>query len=234
MERFIGLMTGVALLVPTACFAADDVNTRATEALKRYYEGRLRQPFIITDPTQKPKKVPAPWAEPIKQLSAAKGTDRREAASFLRALLDQALRHEKSGKAPWRATPYWGGGAEVPARDLRGIVAEELAKITPPSEALTLFRWYLDNETADKFLPFIMTALGKIDAKEANDLRAKLASQPHENALVTAAGDQPTRRSQASLAGRHPHRPLSPPPSRDSKGRSKAQRSARRERPWPL
>jgi hypothetical protein len=98
--------------------------------------------------------------------------------------LSQALEHETSRKAPWRSTPYWGGGAELPARDLRKEVAEELAKVAPLEASLPLLRWYLEKEPSPRHLGPIVQALAKLDGKEADTLRTELATRPHPNAVV--------------------------------------------------
>ena len=97
-----------------------------------------------------------------------------------------ALDDETSGKTPWRNTPYWGGGAEVPARDARHAIADELAKAKPCAEVLPVLKWYFDNERADRFLPPVVEALGKVDGAAADSLRAELATKPHVNAVVAA------------------------------------------------
>ena len=87
---------------------------------------------------------------------------------------------------PWRALPFWGGGSEVPARDLRESVANELGKAGPLPDGLPVLRWYLENERIDTFLEPVITALGKLGDKEANVLRGDLVTKPHENAIVLA------------------------------------------------
>jgi hypothetical protein len=166
--------------------ADDDLKSRVAAALKRYYEDRLKQPFLRTDDMPMVQPAPPPWTDPIKQLAATKPEERVAAAAFLQELLGQALEHERSGKAPWRSTPYWGGGADVPARDLRERIAEDLAKANVLPDALPVLRWYLTNERHDKFLEPVMAALAKLDGKDADALRVHLATMPHENVIVVA------------------------------------------------
>ena len=183
MQRLICLVALVTCLAPSRLDAHEALRSQASADLNRYYQERLRQPFIITDETPAVKVTP-PWEVPIKQLSTPNAEDRKKAADYLLEVVALAAEHERSKVAPWRATPYWGGGAEVPARDLRESVADELAKAGPLPDALPVLRWYLENERMDKFLEPVMAALAKLDGKEANSLRADLASRPHENALV--------------------------------------------------
>src|SRR5262249_46650662 len=145
MRRFTGVLVLAILLVPAAVRADEDSKAKAAADLKRYYEERLRRPFIITEDTPDVKPGPPPWEAPLKQLATGKAEERRGAAAYLRELVALALEHETSGKAPWRNTPYWGGGAEVPARDLRKEVAEALAKADALPDGLPLLRWFLEN-----------------------------------------------------------------------------------------
>ena len=187
MSRLLaGLPVLAVLLAPAVVLADDDLRTRAAADLKRYYEDRLHRPFIITDDSPLPKADPPPWAAPIQQLSSDKPEERERAVAYLRELLALTLEQERSRTAPSRATPYWGGGAEVPARDLRKEVAAELAKAGPLPDALPVYRWYLDNEASDAFLEPVMVALAKLDGKGPDALRAELALRPHPNALVAA------------------------------------------------
>jgi hypothetical protein len=176
----------MALLATTPSRADEALRPRVAEALNRYYQERLGRPFIVTDATSKVKVSPPPWEVPIKQLSSPKPEDRRKAADYLCELVSLAGEHERSKTAPSRATPYWGGGAEVPARDLREAVADELAKAGPLPDALPVLQWYLENEEVDSFLEPVMAALAKLDGKDADPLRARLASQPHDNSVVVS------------------------------------------------
>lgn len=172
-------------------------------ALKRYYEERLHRPFLRDPNEPKKKEAPPPWDAPLKKLKAGKPGERAEAVAFLRELLSQALEHETSGKAPWRSTPYWGGGAEVPARELRQEVAKELAKAAPLESSLPLIRWYLEKERAPSHLGPVVQALGKLGGKSADTLRAELVLRPHPNAgVVVAALGQLTARKRALPAKR--------------------------------
>ncbi len=186
MRRFF-VLTSLAVLFAPGVVAADEaLRTQAALDLKRFYEERLRQPIIARDDAKVEKVGPPPWVEPIKQLSAAKPEDRRHAADYLRELVSQAADDEYAKTAPWRALPFWGGGSEVPARDLRESVANELGKAGPLPDGLPVLRWYLENERIDTFLEPVMTALGKLGDKEANVLRGDLVTKPHENAIVLA------------------------------------------------
>jgi hypothetical protein len=162
----------------------DALRAEVAAALKRFYEERLSQPFLRNPDEPEKETAPPPWDAPLKKLKAGKPDERADAVAFLRELLSQTLEHETSRKAPWRSTPYWGGGAELPARDLRKEVAEELANAAPLEASLPLIRWYLEKERVPSHLGPVVQALGKLDGKQADALRAELATRPHPNAMV--------------------------------------------------
>jgi hypothetical protein len=82
---------------------------------------------------EQPTKMP-PYEDAIGRLASADVRQREEASDWLVAILDQSLRDEKSGAAPWRATPGWGSSGENPAREVRKAIAYAFAKReeTPP------------------------------------------------------------------------------------------------------
>jgi hypothetical protein len=179
--------------------ADDALKEKAAADLNRFYQERLGRPFLRADDTPEPKVAPPPWAEPLKQLATGKPEERAGAAAYLRDLLALALAHETGRTAPWRNTPFWGGGAEVPARVLRKQVADELAKAGPLPDALPVLRWYFEAETNDGHLPPVLSAVGKLDGKGADTLRAELASRPHPNAVVAAGAIEQIAARKGSL-----------------------------------
>ena len=76
------------------------------------------------------------WRGALRRLSSDDPAQSAQAASYLTALLDQALEDELSGVAPWRATPFWGSSGENPARELRRYIAEDLARTKPAPAAV--------------------------------------------------------------------------------------------------
>jgi hypothetical protein len=187
MRPFLSLsLVVVGLFLTVRLPAADDVQDKAEAALKRYYEDRLKQPFLKNPDEPEAKPEPPPWTAPLRQLASDKPDERRQAAVFLRELVAQAHEHERTGKAPWRSTPYWGGGADIPARTLREEVAKELGAAKALPDALPVIRWYLEKETNPGLLPPIMIALAKLKTREADALRVEVAAKPHDNAVVAA------------------------------------------------
>jgi hypothetical protein len=162
----------------------DTVRAEVAAALKRFYEERLDRPFLRSPEDPENKPAPPPWDAPLKKLKDGTPNERVDAVAFLQELLTQALEHETSKKAPWRSTPFWGGGAEMPARDLRKEVAKELAKAAPSEASLPVIRWYLEKERVPGHLGPVVQALGKLDGEPADALRAELATRPHPNSGV--------------------------------------------------
>lgn len=214
MRRFTNLLVVAGVLISNPSRAAEDLRSQATADLKRFYGERLSQPFIISDVTPEVKVGAPPWVEPLKRLASGKPKERERAAAYLCELVGQALEDEQSKSAPWRSTPYWGGGAEMPARDLRKEVAQALADARPMPDALPVLRWYLEKERVDAYLEPIVAALGKLDGEYADTLRKQLAVQPHDNVIVAAGAlDQLAARKRSLPADRlailcHHHRML--------------------------
>ena len=133
------------------------------------------------------KGTPPPWSDAIKDLSAENRDKRDAAAKYLVSLLDHAQTDELSGKAPWRATPYWGSSGESPARNLRQQIAADLAKSQTSSATLTVIRWYLDHERAARFQETAIAALDKTQANEADEFCLRLLQPAHDNSVVVLA-----------------------------------------------
>jgi hypothetical protein len=141
------------------------------------------------------KGTAPPWADALKELAGEAQAKRGAAAKYLVSLLDQAQTDELSGKAPWRATPYWGSSGENPARNLRKQVADELAKAPSSPATLTVVRWYLDHEKVSRFQESAIVAIDKVKEKDAGEFCLKLLQPPHENSVVVlAALDQLAKR----------------------------------------
>jgi len=198
MYRLLGSLTLAALLgMPVR--ADDALKQQVAADLKRFYQERLSRPFIQLPDDPEPKESPPPWEAPLKQLATGKSEERLRAAEYLRELLSLALEHETGRSAPSRNTPNWGGGAEVPARDLRETVAGELKKASAVPDAVPVFRWYFENEKADDLLPPVLVALGKVDGKDADALRLELATRPHPNAVVAGGAIEQVTSRKGSL-----------------------------------
>ena len=165
-------LLGLALFAFVSLSAAQPVEKASVaKQLQAYYE----------------KGTPPPWSDAIKELAAEKPDNRDAAAKYLVSPLDQAQTDELSGKAPWRATPFWGSSGENPARTLRKQVADDLAKLQASSATLTVIRWYLDHEKVARFQEMAIAALDKMQAKEADEFCFRLLQPAHDNSVVVLA-----------------------------------------------
>jgi hypothetical protein len=152
-----------------ALAGAQEPKNTIREELAQYYQSSM---------------MPAGWDASMKQLASKSADERRKAAKHLVDLMEQALQDEKSGKAPWLATPFWGGRMENPARNLRGAIVDSLDKTPAEIEILPIIRWLLRNEPQMRLQETVAGFLGKLDGKEAEEYRRTLVLQPHENAIV--------------------------------------------------
>jgi hypothetical protein len=128
-------------------------------------------------------KTPA-WEEAVRRLTSDDDGQQAAAAAYLRDLLDQSLEDELSGTARWHATPFWGGPAENPARQLRQYIAGALGKAPASPAVVPVVRWFLDREKVSRFQEAAFDGVTKVEGKEADSLLIELVSNPHPNAVV--------------------------------------------------
>jgi hypothetical protein len=156
-------------------------------------------------------KTEPPWRAAVGNLASTDGPQRHAAATYLRDLLDQALKDELAGAAPWRATPFWGSSGQNPARELRKSIAAALAKAPAAPAALTVASWFLDQEKLARLQVTVLDAVTKVEGEQADALLLGLAARPHRNAAVVAASIKEVGRRKlpvkaeilASLCGHH-------------------------------
>ncbi len=162
-------MFGQFLCVIAVFAVAQDAKSAIREELAQYYRS---------------SKVPAGWDVSMKQLASKGADERSNAAKHLVDLMEQSYQDEKSGQAPWQATPFWGGPMENPARQLRSAIVASLDKTPAESEILPVVRWLLANEPQMNLQETVAGFLGKIDGEEAEVYRRTLIFQPPANAVV--------------------------------------------------
>jgi hypothetical protein len=154
-----------------------------TASLKDYYRDGADSP---------------PWKSAVDQLAAKESDARQSAATYLRVLLEQSLKDQKSGVAPWRATPYWGQNGENPARVLREPIIEALLEVNVPDEEVPVLGWYIDQQDDQNQAAKAAEALAKVVGPQADSLLAQLATRPYTNSAVeTTALKQAGRRKLA-------------------------------------
>ena len=127
------------------------------------------------------------WKGALGRLSSDDPGQSAQAASYLTDLLEQALKDELSGSAPWRATPYWGSFGENPARELRRSIAEALVRAKPASAAIPVYRWFLTRAKLASLQAEIMEGLLKLQGEQVDQLFEDLVSAGHPNAVVLKA-----------------------------------------------
>jgi hypothetical protein len=143
--------------------------TQAAKDLRAYYSDDKQEPA---------------WKAAVRRLAAADPVERAQAASYLRDLLDQALKDELAGIAPWQASPFWGNGGSNPARGLRERVAAALTATPPAPGAVPVVRWFLEHEKLSRLQGEVLNAVTGLQGPEADTLLRELATTPHPNAEV--------------------------------------------------
>lgn len=127
---------------------------------------------------------PPPWQAAVARLASPEPVLATRAADYLGSLLESAFQDERSGKAPWRATPWWGSSGENPARNLRESIVEALGERPPSPAGIAVLRWYFDREKAADFQSKAVDAVLKAEGRDADALLIGLASKPHPNSEV--------------------------------------------------
>jgi hypothetical protein len=138
------------------------------QALKAYYQGRKA----------------LEWQAALTKVAGPEGPERDKAAAWLRAILAQALKDEKSGDAPWEPTPFFNEGPRNLARELRKEIAKRILDSGPMPGAVPILAWYFEEEYVPLWQEQAATALGRVKGPAAAKLRAELASKPHPNSAV--------------------------------------------------
>jgi hypothetical protein len=179
-------MVGSLLCTAGILICAQDGEPSLRGELAKYYET---------------SKMPASWEASLKDIGGKTPEQRRKASGHLVELMKHSWQDEKSGKAPWRATPYWGGRPENPAHHLRRAISEAMEKVPPAGELLPVVQWLLKHEPQMRLQETVAGYLGKIDSKEADEYRQALVLQTHPNAIVVGIVLEQLRERQTALPG---------------------------------
>jgi hypothetical protein len=168
---------GAVIFLPLYCAQAGPPGQQPDVAaeLRAYYQDARKEPG---------------WRTAFTRLAGADAADAERAGTYLCALLAQALKDERSGVAAWRPTPFWGSSGENPAIILRETIAEQLGDGKFSAAVLPVVRWYLEAEPLARLHVKATAALDRLEGKEADDLRAELATRPHPNSSVAIAALQ--------------------------------------------
>jgi hypothetical protein len=130
-------------MIPLTAFAAGDARPeredssglRAWNLLGEYYRA---------DQHNKALELALDGAFP--KLDSANEAEGAEAGEFLIALLRQVMADEENGRAVWRRSMAWGGGADSPARALRVRIAGMMEKSKAQPAAVPVAQWILEND----------------------------------------------------------------------------------------
>lgn len=155
------------------------MTTRVETAPLSPIELELRQYYASS------RNAPQRWRESLQALKSGEQSLREQSAKYLTELFTQAFADERSGSATWRQTPYWGGGAENPAHDLRDYCLRVVAKSPGNNaETVSVLDWYLQNEVLPDAQVKAAETLCRIDHPKANEIVTKHIQQAHANSVV--------------------------------------------------
>ena len=129
------------------------------------------------------EKVP-PYDRCVEALNAGSDAEREAAGRYLLALFQQMLADETNGRTAWRSLPYWGGGQECDARELRKRVAGTFGENATGEPALAAALWLIDADTLPQSNEAGVHALRRIEGPAVNEAFAHLLAQPHANVSV--------------------------------------------------
>lgn len=129
------------------------------------------------------EKLP-PYKDRILELAAWAPATRETAGRYLLALLRQLLADESNGRTTWRSLPYWGGGRECDARELRKLVVEEFGEKASSEAAFDASVWLIDEDLLSQSQQAGITVLRRIKSSTVNPVFHRLLRQPHPNQAV--------------------------------------------------
>jgi hypothetical protein len=137
----------------------------------------------------------------IADLATQDAARRTEAGQFLQALLERLFDDEEHGRAPVVRLPFFGGGAQNAARELRKKIAEALGKTARGDEALAPAAWLIDREGLAESALAGFQVVARTRTPAADALVQKLLATPHPNArLLQQAIEQSVARKLAVAA----------------------------------
>jgi hypothetical protein len=191
-----------ALLVATLLAAAPSARAQtALEPVAPGAEGRRAFDDLAAFYAEKGKKPDVGRA--IDALGAKDEAKRRAAAAYVEALLAQSLADERNGRAPWRRLPFWGGGSESDAREIRKEIAAAVGERAAGEGALGPALWLVreDPLAADEVAG--MKALRRVPGPRALEAIGALLAGPAPNAAVlVGAIEEAAARGAKDLAPR--------------------------------
>ena len=169
-------ITALAALLASAAFAQDapapavppgtNPSQRATDDLKAYYAD--------------PNTVP-PFADAIGHLLDSDEAVRTSSGKYLAALLEQAYADQLAGRAPSKSLPFWGGGVENTAVELRKQIAQKFAEAGGGEAGLDAAQWLLDKEPVIENQMSGLSFVAATNTPRAEAMIRALLATPHHN-----------------------------------------------------
>jgi hypothetical protein len=129
------------------------------------------------------KKLP-PFAAALDDLRGDDAAARAKAGKYLLALFKQSLADEDNGRAPWKKTPYFGGGSVNAAREFRQQLAEAFGKKAAGADAIESTIWLLDVERVADNQKAGMQALSRLQGPKGDAVVKHLLDPIHPNGDV--------------------------------------------------
>ena len=137
----------------------------------------------------------APPAE-LAELNGKDLAKSQRAGDYLLALFEQSWADETDGRASWHALPFWGGGADNPARTFRGSLADAFGKSAFSPNALPAALWLIEHDLVSENIAAGAQVLARIHDAAADAAIGTLLQERHPNqaALVMALQEAGSRR----------------------------------------
>jgi hypothetical protein len=143
---------------------------RAFDDLTAYYADNKKEP---------------PYKQAIADLGSPDEAKRKAAGAYLTALFKQLFADESNGRAPFKRTPFFGGGGSTSdAREFRKTLAQAFGKDAQGDAALDTALWLVDSEKDARNQAAGVDALRRIKGGRSTEIFKKLLQQPHPNAAV--------------------------------------------------
>jgi hypothetical protein len=117
------------------------------------------------------------------------------ASAYLLALLEQSAADETNGRTGWHALPFWNGGAENRARDVRSNVAKAIGTYRSP-EVLPAALWLVEHDLVEDDIVAGANAVGAIHNTNSDAAIGDFLKEPHpsQSVLTMALAEVGSRR----------------------------------------
>jgi hypothetical protein len=176
---------GVIGLLLIVSLSASTPTTNQSQPLVNGPEGQRAFDDLATHYAEPSK--PLDVSHSLADLNAPEPARRQQAAAYLLAILQQSEADEHNGRAEWKRMPWWGGGAESPAREIRKTIAQNLADVAQSEEAIEPALWLIRSDPLAENQNRGVAMLLRIQSPRMSNIFATFLSPPHPNAKVVEA-----------------------------------------------